>query len=96
MFGQCPIVKQHLVTSDYVRQSLQVGDERKRQIWTLGDCCHRGRTEDSGEQRCETGALQRGKAGYLSKFSPGLFFLHSSMCNQVVEDFSCKRHRERE
>ena len=34
---------------------------------------------------------------YLSKFSPGLLFLHSSMCNQVVEDLSCeKRERGRE
>lgn len=50
----------------------------------------------SREQRCETRTLQGEKAGYLSKFSPGLFFLHSSMCNQVVEDLSCTREKKRE
>lgn len=50
----------------------------------------------SQEQRCETRTLQGEKAGYLSKFSPGLLFLHSSMCNQVVEDLSCKTETQKE
>lgn len=50
----------------------------------------------SREQRCETRTLQGEKAGYLSKFSPGLFFLHSSMCNQVVKDLSCKTDTEKQ
>lgn len=56
------------------------------------DCCHRSRTEGSWEQRCETRALQ---AGYLSKFSPGLFFFHSAVSDQVVEDFSCRTETQR-
>lgn len=52
--------------------------------------------EDGREQRCETRAVQGENAGYLSKFSPGLFFFHSSMCDQVVEDLSCRRKAEKQ
>ena len=31
---------------------------------------------------------------YLSKFSPGLFFLHSSVCYEVVEHLSCEWREE--
>lgn len=68
------------------------------------DVCHRSLRDrgrrtvacllQSREQRCETRTLQGEKAGYLSKFSSGLFFLHSSMCNQVVEHLSCKKKKK--
>lgn len=59
----------------------QLGDGGKDGLGHLSSVYRLLSQKEARGQRCETRALQGDKAGYLSKFSPGLFFLHSSMCN---------------
>lgn len=52
-----------------------------------------GRRRRSGTEpkTSESRGVKPERCGYLSKFSPGLLFFHSSVSHQVVEDFACKR-----
>lgn len=59
----------------------QLGDGEKDVFGHFSSVYRLLSQKEARGQRCETRALQGDKAGYLSKFSPGLFFLHSSMCN---------------